>query len=236
LFRDGVRGTVERTAGLRWLGAGDDPCEAFALCTRLRPDVLLVDSTLDPRGRLAQVVIDSDRVRSVIALVSRADQTSRYLAEAMRQGTHGFVERSVDSAKLATAIRTCHTGGRYVAPNLRPLVAHPETMKRMKRGEQHLISGREYQVLYLLGNGIETKEIAQLLFVSPETVRTHSKSLLRKLGARNRAHAITIAHHLGILGGSPAANPREPVPNPPSNAAGIGPHSVAASPPSGLHS
>jgi DNA-binding NarL/FixJ family response regulator len=61
------------------------------------------------------------------------------------------------------------------------------------------LSRREYQVLQLVAEGLENSAIAKLLFLSVETVRTHVKSILRKLSARDRTHAVTIAFRSGIL-------------------------------------
>ena len=71
---------------------------------------------------------------------------------------------------------------------------------------QQPLSRREYQVLQLIADGLENQAIAKILFVSVETVRTHVKSILRKLGARDRTHAVAVAFRTGVLTTSPAAN------------------------------
>lgn len=117
--------------------------------------------------------------------------------------------RSIDSRRLAEAIRRAHTERRYIDPGLAALTARPKRSTVPKGDLAHdsppaprggmPLSRREYQVLQLVAEGLENSAIAKLLFLSVETVRTHVKSILRKLSARDRTHAVTIAFRGGIL-------------------------------------
>src|SRR5439155_19803321 len=108
---------------------------------------------------------------------------------------------------------------RYIDPALAPLT----TPGRSRGGDPSVgrrprmpLSRREYQVLQLVAEGLENAAIAKVLYLSVETVRTHVKSILRKLSARDRTHAVTIAFRAGILiaqpEDSPERKPGQPVP------------------------
>ncbi|MBO0841270.1 MAG: response regulator transcription factor [Sciscionella sp.] len=108
-----------------------------------------------------------------------------------------MVLRSAEPAQLIEAVRRTHLERRYVDPALSVLA----NATRDCRDQDLLqpLSRREYQVLQLIADGLDNSSIAKTLFVSIETVRTHVKSILRKLRARDRAHAIAMAFNYGVL-------------------------------------
>jgi DNA-binding NarL/FixJ family response regulator len=197
LFRDGLSALLERTPGVRLLGLTANMHSAVALCERLRPDVVLVDAVLDPRCHLAQLLTSTDENATVLSVVREPMRSPRYIATAMAAGIHGLVLRTAEPAQLLDAIRRTHLERRYLDPELAALatglgVRHTVTARQP-------LSRREYQVLQLISDGLENQAIAKSLFVSVETVRTHVKSILRKLHARDRAHAVAVAFRLGVL-------------------------------------
>jgi DNA-binding CsgD family transcriptional regulator len=98
---------------------------------------------------------------------------------------------------MLDAIRRTHLERRYLDPELAAL-ATGLGLRHTVTARQPL-SRREYQVLQLISDGLENQAIAKSLFVSVETIRTHVKSILRKLHARDRAHAVAVAFRLGVL-------------------------------------
>jgi DNA-binding NarL/FixJ family response regulator len=199
LFRDGLTALVARTPGLAWVGAADSANAALQMCERLRPDVVLVDSEVDPRNQLAQLLVTADRRQNVLLIVHDRHRTTHYLGSAFAAGVQGAIPRSADPHRVVEAIRTVHAERRYVDPGLAAAVAAPRT--RLVEGIDSLqpLSRREFQVLQLIADGLENQAIAKILFVSVETVRTHVKSILRKLAARDRTHAVAVAFRAGVL-------------------------------------
>lgn len=197
LFREGLVALLERTQGIRLLGSTGNLHNAVALCERLRPDVVIVDAVLDPRCHLATLLAGNDSRVGVLAVVREPLRNPRYLATALAAGVHGVVLRSAEPAQILDAIRRTHLERRYLDPDLAALgsglgIRHTVTSRQP-------LSRREYQVLQLISDGLENQAIAKSLFVSVETVRTHVKSILRKLHARDRAHAVAVAFRLGVL-------------------------------------
>lgn len=118
---------------------------------------------------------------------------------------------------MLEAIRRTHADRRYIDPSLTPLTARPK--RQPQQPAEHTgdgsrqtmpLSRREYQVLQLVAEGLENSDIAQMLYLSVETVRTHVKSILRKLSARDRTHAVTISFRGGILSARSDDAPRSP--------------------------
>jgi DNA-binding NarL/FixJ family response regulator len=200
LYRDGVSALVHRTPGMRWVGAVDRANAALQLCERYRPNVVMIDSMLDPRGQLGHLLTAADQEVALLSLVGEPHRSSRFVATALAAGVHGLVLRSAEPAQLAEAIRAVHGERRYLDPALAPILTAPRSkFARTVSPVQQPLSRREYQVLRLIADGLENQAIAKLLYVSVETVRTHVKSILRKLSARDRTHAVAVAFRSGVL-------------------------------------
>lgn len=197
LFREALAGLAERTPGMRLLGVTANMHSAVTLCERLRPDVVMIDAMLDPRCHLAQLLTNADESYSVLTVVREPLRSPRYVAAALAAGVHGLVLRSAEPAQLVDAIRRTHLERRYLDPELAALATGLGVRHTMTARQP--LSRREYQVLQLISDGLENQAIAKSLFVSVETVRTHVKSILRKLHARDRAHAVAVAFRLGVL-------------------------------------
>jgi DNA-binding NarL/FixJ family response regulator len=217
MFREGLAALVERTPGVRLLGSTANLHNAVSLCERARPDVVMIDAVLDPRCHLAQLLISSDDSFTVLSVVREPLRTPRYVATALASGIHGLVLRSAEPAQLIDAIRRTHLERRYLDPELAALATGLGVRHTMSARQP--LSRREYQVLQLISDGLENQAIAKSLFVSVETVRTHVKAILRKLHARDRAHAVAVAFRLGVLvahretSDVPAARAEAPRPN-----------------------
>ncbi|MFI7120335.1 response regulator transcription factor [Amycolatopsis sp. NPDC049868] len=204
LFHDGLRAATVREPGLRCVGATCDGGRAVRMCNETRPDVVLVDSRLDRRAMLTQALIAIETVRTVVVLVSPTDQNAAYLHELLRYGADGVIDRAVSADRLAEIVAFCHYEGGYVAEQFEGIV-HGSAQRRPP-GSSAVLSARECQILGLIAVGLATKDIAESCFLSPETIRSHVKNTLRKLGARNRAHAIMLGHAQGILGHRPGSS------------------------------
>jgi DNA-binding NarL/FixJ family response regulator len=200
LFRDGMSALVHRTPGLRWVGAAERANAALALCERFRPNVVVIDSTLDPRSQLGHLLIAADPEVAVLTTVGEQHRNAGFVATALAAGVHGLVLRTAEPAQLVEAIRAVHGERRYLDPALAPILIAPRSrLARLPSPAQQPLSRREYQVLQLIADGLENQAIAKLLYVSVETVRTHVKSILRKLSARDRTHAVAVAFRTGVL-------------------------------------
>jgi DNA-binding NarL/FixJ family response regulator len=195
LVREGLCSLIQRTPGMRWIGAAESAALGQRLCERLRPDVVLLDAAVDPRGHLAQALTAGNRDIGVVLLIDDARRTTRYISGAFTAGVRGALRRSAQPAELLRAIQAVHLDGRYLDPTLAPALANTTP----PRPRSQPLSRREHQVLALIADGLENQAIADLLFVSVETVRTHVKSILRKLSSRDRTHAVAIAFRSGVL-------------------------------------
>lgn len=205
IFRDGLASLVHRTHGLHWVGHAASHHAALQLCEQLKPDVVVLDSALDPNCHLTRLISAGDPSMVIVTLIRDTNRSPQYLSAAIAAGVHAAVPRAIDPRRLGEAIRRAHTDRRYLDPALAALTARPKRQPAQIPGQPvpprvpMPLSRREYQVLQLVAEGLENSGIAKILFLSVETVRTHVKSILRKLSARDRTHAVTIAFRGGIL-------------------------------------
>jgi DNA-binding NarL/FixJ family response regulator len=210
LVREGLAALVHRTPGLRWIGAAENPSVGVRLCERLRPDVVVVDAGLDPRGQLGRVLSGS---HGVVLMVDDAHLSTQYVANAITGGVRGVIRRAAQPGQLIQAIQSVYTEGRYLDATLTTDLAASVARPRRPANLRQPLSQREHEVLRLIADGLENQAIANVLFVSVETIRTHVKSILRKLASRDRTHAVAMAFRSGVLTVEDDAVPRSRAPD-----------------------
>jgi DNA-binding NarL/FixJ family response regulator len=177
-----------REAGFRIAGVAGTLEEARAILARRRFDVALLDVQLGPESSLGLV---EDLLRedpaSPIVLYTGYTGSDSTLHEAVRAGARGFVLKTSPAPRLTDALRTVAAGGTYVDPELAGQLAEGGELQRVSA-----LSSRELEVLELLAEGLNGQMIAEQLFLSPETVRTHVRNATSKLGARTRVQAVAM--------------------------------------------
>jgi DNA-binding NarL/FixJ family response regulator len=195
----GLRALVDSTAGLAWCGAVNNIEAALSVAARLRPHVVLIDSCLDPEASGAHRLLGPDRVSTVIGLVHNDKPgAARYMRAARSAGVAGLVARSSAPGVIVAAVRAAHSGRPFFDPELATL----QSAGVVEAEHRMPLSDRQQQILRLIAQGRRNGDIADTLFVSVETVRTHVKEILRRLSAHDRAHAVARGYEAGLLGKS----------------------------------
>jgi DNA-binding NarL/FixJ family response regulator len=182
-----------RRAGHHVVGSADDAEAGGALILRRRPDVALVDLALPGMSgaELTRSLLKEDPDLRIVLYTGAADE--RQLLDALDAGAAGFALKSGDPEELEDAIRTVAAGGDYIDPRLTPLLA------KGGNGKTKTLSPREREIMGLLSKGLSGEEVASQLYLSPETVRTHVRNAMGKLGAATRAHAVALALQRGEI-------------------------------------
>ena len=177
-----------REAGFRIAGVAGTLDEARAILSRRRFDVVLLDVQF---GQESSVGLVEDMLRedpaSPIVLYTGYTGSDSMLHEAVRAGARGFVLKTSPAPRLTDALRAVAAGGTYVDPELAGQLAEGAELRRLSA-----LSSRELEVLELLAEGLNGQMIAERLFLSPETVRTHVRNATSKLGARTRVQAVAM--------------------------------------------
>jgi DNA-binding NarL/FixJ family response regulator len=182
-----------RRAGHHVVGTADDAEAGEALILRRKPHVALVDLALPGMSgaELTRSLLKEDPAVRIILYTGAADE--RQLLDALDAGAAGLALKSGDPEELQQAILTVAAGGDYLDPRLTPLLAKGEN------GREKTLSPREREIMGLLSQGLSGEEAAKQLFLSSETVRTHVRNAMTKLGAATRAHAVALALQRGEI-------------------------------------
>ncbi|HWE91897.1 MAG TPA: response regulator transcription factor [Pseudonocardiaceae bacterium] len=221
LFREALAARVLRDPRLRLIGATGHQHAAVLMRHRQGLDVLIVDAALDQRGQLTRLFTHARGGAAVLVLVREPWNTADYLRTMLAAGAAGVLCRDAEPDRLLAAVGRTHAGQphagqphagpsdggqSYVDPALARLLAgEPPGPRSESPLAEFRLSRREYQVLQLVADGLSNRDIAAELFLSVETVRTHTKGILRRLDARDRAHAVALGFERGLLAGSGAS-------------------------------
>jgi DNA-binding NarL/FixJ family response regulator len=203
LVRAGFHAILETQPDIEVVGEAADGAEAVELARALGPDVVLMDvrmPALDGIEATQRLLREAQPPKVLMLTTFDLDE---YLYKAMQAGASGFLLKDVPRDQLINAVRTVVRGDALLAPALvRRLV--DDFVRRPPPGSRvppHLeaLSQREREVLKLIARGLSNLEIADRLFLSEATVRTHVGHILAKLGLRDRVQAVVLAYEAGLV-------------------------------------
>ncbi|GAA1608000.1 response regulator transcription factor [Kribbella hippodromi] len=197
VVREGLVALLGLIDGVEVTGAAANGVEAVDLVARGNVDVVLMDlrmPVLDGTQATARIVNNHPEV-AVLVLTTYADDAS--IANALRAGARGYLTKDAGRAEIGAALRSTAAGQSTFDPEVsKRLIAglSPEAPDRGTDG----LTARETEVLRLIAGGLSNPEIAEQLFISEATVKTHINNTFAKIGARHRAEAVRYAYQKGI--------------------------------------
>jgi DNA-binding NarL/FixJ family response regulator len=205
LIRLGFRMVLEAETDLVVIGEAGDGRTAVAQTVALQPDVVLMDIRmpgLDGIAATEEIVRDHPGTRVLVLTTFDLDE---YAFGAIRAGASGFLLKDAQRHEMISAVRAVHRGDAALSPRItRMLLDHvsPRLQTPSAEGAEVLqtLTDREQEVFLAIARGLSNAEIAETLYVSESTVKTHVSRVLAKLGARDRIHAVILAHRLGYAG------------------------------------
>jgi DNA-binding NarL/FixJ family response regulator len=218
LLRKGFRMILEAEDDLEIVGEAADGADAVRLVELYRPDVVLMDvrmPVLD--GIQATRAITAGPGDGTRVLILTTFDLDEYAFSALRAGASGFLLKDVPPTELVAAIRTVARGDAVVSPRItrRLLEEYADTLPDLAGGvdgspspaAEHAalaqLTEREREVLLAVADGLSNAEIAERLYVSEATVKSHVGRLLAKLGLRDRVQAVVFAFQSGLVKPSP---------------------------------
>lgn len=206
MVRMGLRLILESEDDFEVVGEAGDGAEAVTLTKKLDPDVVLMDIQMPGMNGLdaTREIKTLGREESSRVLILTTFELDEYVYEALRAGASGFLLKRTPAEDLIAGIHVVHSGDALLAPSVtkrlidefahRPL---PEGTSQVEALEE--LTGREREVLSYVAKGMSNAEIAQTLFLSEGTVKTHIKRIFYKLGLRDRTQAVIFAYNVGIV-------------------------------------
>jgi two-component system, NarL family, response regulator len=191
LLQEGIAAVIEGEEDMRLVGQASSGREGIECYRSLQPDVTLMDLRMPDIGGIEAITAiraDFPNARIVVLTTFAGDAQA---AAALRAGAAGYLLKNLVRKDLIDTIRAVHAGKRWIPPEIATEIA--------THVADEVLSGRELEVLQRVAAGKSNKQIAAELDISEGTVKTHMKSILPKLDASDRTHAVTIALKRGIL-------------------------------------
>ncbi len=201
LVRTGLRMILSAEDDIDVVGEAADGAEAITVCAELAPDVVLMDVRMPG-------VDGIDATRAVTAaavppkvLVLTTFDLDDIVYDALRAGASGFLLKDASEERLITAIKVVADGGSLFAPSVtRALIAEFAQHARPRSTTSiDQLTERESEVLLQIARGLSNAEIAQALYVTENTVKTHVARILMKLDLRDRVQAVVLAYECGLV-------------------------------------
>jgi len=201
LVRTGLRMILSAVDDIEVVGEAADGAEAISVCAELSPDVVLMDVRMPGVDGIdaTRAVTATDPPPKVLVLTTFDLDDVVY--EALRAGASGFLLKDAPEERLITAIRVVADGGSLFAPSVtRALIAEfAQRSRQSPTASVARLTERETEVLVQIARGLSNAEIAETLFVTENTVKTHVARILMKLGLRDRVQAVVLAYERGLV-------------------------------------
>jgi DNA-binding NarL/FixJ family response regulator len=191
MLREGIAAVLASEQDMLLVAEASNGREAVEQFRAHRPDVTLMDVQM-PEGNgidaIAKIREEFPAARIIVLTTYTGDAQA---ARAFKAGASGYLLKNMVRKELIDTIRTVHSGKKKIPPEI--------AMEMAQHHSDDTLTDREIQVLREVAGGNANKMVAQLLRISEETVKAHMRSILSKLGANDRTHAVTIAVKRGII-------------------------------------
>lgn len=182
------------------IGEAENGRVALELARQLNPDLVLLDFAMPEMDGAATARALQEALPNVKVLILSGVEVDDRVLDLLASGVDGYSIKDIEPVELAQAIRTVAQGEAYLHPSLaRRVLARMNNRQQPDTGPQVRLTPREKEVLRWMATPSTYREIAEQLYVSEETIRSHAKRILSKLDQPNRAQAVLAAVRVGLL-------------------------------------
>ena len=198
LFRRGLTMVLESEPDIDVVGEANDGHEVVTLAEKYMPDLVLMDVRMPGRGGIdaAQAIKDAVPHTKILMLTISDEEEDLY--DAIKVGASGYLLKEISIEEVADSIRQVHAGQSLISPSMASkLLTEFAAMARKDEEKQQMptprLTDREMEVLTLVAQGLNNRDIAKELFISENTVKNHVRNILEKLHLHSRMEAVVYA-------------------------------------------
>jgi two-component system, NarL family, response regulator NreC len=202
IVRQGLAKLLEGEANLRVVGEAENGREAVEKVERLKPNIVLMDIAMP----LLNGIEATRQIRKVCpqtkVIILSMHSHDRYISELFSLGASGYLLKNSTGIDIIKAIHAALKGETYLSPSISHKVIEDYISLKKKSHQEDLynsLSNREREVFQMIAEGRSTREISEILYVSPSTVKTHRSNIMEKLKMDNISQLIQFAIYLGIV-------------------------------------
>jgi len=204
MVRKGFRLLLEAEEDMHIIGEAENGADAISQISRTNPDVVLMDIQMPVMDGLeaTRQIVDSKPEISPRVLILTTFEKDEYIFEALRSGASGFLLKNAPPEDLIDAIRIVASGNALLAPSVtRRIISEFAKISFSEKYKSKLeqLTVREVDVLQLVVKGNTNAEIANALFISEATVKTHISNIFTKLDLRDRVQAVVFGYESGLV-------------------------------------
>ncbi|MBO3662922.1 response regulator [Microbacterium stercoris] len=203
LIRAGFRALLDAEPDMEVVGEAASGEDAVRIAREHRPDVFLMDIRMPGRDGLwaTREIVADPSLGGIHVVVVTTFELDEYVTEAILAGASGFLVKDSEPSELIRAVRVAADGDALLSPGVtrRLLARVAEGVRAPAGAELGALTAREREVLVLIAQGLTNDEIAQRLFLSPLTAKTHVSRMMGKLGARDRVQLVVLAYDSGLV-------------------------------------
>ncbi len=199
LVRQGLRQILSLEEDLEVVGEAKDGEECLQMVQKLRPDVTLLDINMPNVNGIKALRKLKDMDQNTKVIILTFHEEIEYLFETFNLGANGYIVKDADSDVLIQGIREVFNGVSYVYPTMVEGDASQLSMIRNvesteKEPQKSRLTKREYEILTLIADGLNNREIANTLFISEKTVKNHVSNIFKKIKVNDRTQAAIYAY------------------------------------------
>lgn len=201
LIREGLKQILELEDDISVIAQAADGEEAISMAIELNPDIVLLDINMPKLNGIETLRRFKDLGIKTKVIILTIHEDKQYILETLKIGANGYILKDSDADSLIKGIRQVSMGKKYIQPSVEDLVkvspkfddCHNEGIEKI-----NLLTKREYEVLTLIAEGLNNKDIADKLYISEKTVKNHVSNIFKKLGLNDRVQATIFSYKNNI--------------------------------------
>ena len=203
IVRQGIKALLAEEPDIVVVGEAGDGSQALALVQELCPDIVLMDLSLPGIGGIEATRLVRERFPETRVVVLSMHESEEYVYRALRAGASAYVVKQSTSSELALALRAVAAGSTFLSPAVSDILigdyVHRVESQAQDREALDVLTPREREVLHLIAQGYNNRQIAERLHISIKTVETHRGNMMAKLDVHDRAGLVHFAMQSGLI-------------------------------------